>query len=118
MTTAAINAPLPFTKEAIVGHLQHHATNGPAYVQIQATKALARMLGLFDHAKQTVQQTVSHAEAAAQMKRSAIYSKIAAIRSGEYIVTDEDLGDFLIPDSTASDSPDDEASTPDDDEIP
>ena len=33
MTAAAINAPLAFTREAIVGHFQHHAT-----------KALARVL--------------------------------------------------------------------------
>ena len=45
------NPPLDYNKKAIREHLQFHATNGPAYVQIQATKALARMIGLYDDAK-------------------------------------------------------------------
>ena len=55
--TSTANPPLAYTKEAIRGHLQHHATNGPAYVQIQATKALARMIGLYDEAKDAVGRT-------------------------------------------------------------
>ena len=108
MTAAAINAPLPFTREAIVGHLQHHATNGPAYVQIQATKALARMLGLFDHAKQTAQQTV------VPTKLTELSAKIRAIKSGEYTPTEEDINYFKVDDPLD----DDEASSPDDDEVP
>jgi hypothetical protein len=41
--------------------MQFHANNGPAYVQIQATNALARMIGLYDDAKQAVQATVDSA---------------------------------------------------------
>ena len=55
--TSTANPPLAYTKEAIRGHLQHHATNGPAYVQIQATKALARMIGLYDEAKDAAGRT-------------------------------------------------------------
>ena len=45
------NPPLPFSPKAVVSHLQHHATNGPAYVQLGATKALARILGLYDQTR-------------------------------------------------------------------
>ena len=59
--TSTANPPLAYTKEAIRGHLQHHATNGPAYVQIQATKALARMIGLYDEAKDAARRTTDAA---------------------------------------------------------
>ncbi len=56
--TRSHNPPLPFTREAIIGHYQHHATNGPAYVQIQATNALARIMGLFKQGKDAVQNAL------------------------------------------------------------
>ena len=46
--TAQVNPPLPFTPRAIIDRLRHHATNGAAYIQLQATKSLARILGLYD----------------------------------------------------------------------
>ena len=49
MSTAA-NPPLPFTNDAIVNQLRHQATNGPAYVQHSATKALAHIKGLYAQA--------------------------------------------------------------------
>lgn len=45
------NPPLPFTPKAVIDRLRLHATNGAAYVQLQATKALARILGLYDQSK-------------------------------------------------------------------
>ena len=56
------NPPLDYNKKAIREHLQFHATNGPAYVQIQATKALARMIGLYDDAKKGVNDMVDKAK--------------------------------------------------------
>ncbi len=46
----AANPPLPFTNEAIINRLRHQATNGPAYVQHSATKALAHIKGLYAQA--------------------------------------------------------------------
>ena len=45
------NPPLPFTPKAVIDRLRFRATNGAAYVQLQATKALARILGLYDQTK-------------------------------------------------------------------
>ena len=92
----AVNPPLQYSKDAIRQHLQFHATNGPAYVQIQATKALARMIGLYDDAKQTTKQAVSQVVNETKSAANSLYAKVEAIRTGQYIVTDEDLGDFLI----------------------
>ena len=44
------NPPLPFTNDAIINQLRHQATNGPAYVQHGATKALAHIKGLYAQA--------------------------------------------------------------------
>ncbi len=55
------NPPLEYSKKAIREHLQHHATNGPAYVQIQATNALARMIGLYEDAKNGITNAVETA---------------------------------------------------------
>ena len=48
---ASLNPPLPCTPRAVLDRLRHHATNGAAYVQLQASKALARILGLYDQTK-------------------------------------------------------------------
>ena len=45
------NPPLPFTPAAVIDRLRFRATNGAAYVQLQATNALARILGLYDQTK-------------------------------------------------------------------
>ena len=103
------NPPLEFSKQAIRQHLQHHATNGPAYVQIQATKALARMIGLYDDAKKGVNDMVDKAKQTGQT----LYEKVEAIKNGTHKVTAEELGDYL----TAG-TDDEEAASQDDDDIP
>ncbi len=50
------NPPLSLKAGAIVGRLQHFATNGPAYVQFQATRSLARIVGLFDKASDALRE--------------------------------------------------------------
>ena len=110
----AVNPPLQYSKDAIRQHLQFHATNGPAYVQIQATKALARMIGLYDDAKQTTKQAVSQVVNETKSAANSLYAKIQAIRSGEYVVTEEDLNYFKVDDTLD----DEEEGTPDDIEPP
>ena len=46
--TPAANPPLPFTPRAVIDRFRFLANNAPYYVQIQATNALARILGLND----------------------------------------------------------------------
>ena len=50
------NPPLQLKANAIVGRLQHFATNGPAYIQFQATRSLARIVGLFDKASDALRE--------------------------------------------------------------
>ena len=50
------NPPLKLKASAIVGRLQHFATNGPAYIQFQATRSLARIVGLFDKASDALRE--------------------------------------------------------------
>ena len=90
--TMTVNPPLPYTKKAIIDHLRHQATNGPAYVQLGATKTLARFIGLYEDAK----RAVSNAGAAISDETREIYAKVEAIRSGEHIVTKEELGEYAI----------------------
>ncbi len=84
------NPPLEYSKKAIRQHLQHHATNGPAYVQIQATNALARMIGLYDDAKNGITNAVD----SVRDKGSTMYAKIEAIKNGTHKVTAEDIGEY------------------------
>ena len=104
MSAATVNPPLPYTKDAIRDHLRHHATNGPAYVQIQATKALARMIGLFEEGKQAVQGKV---ERAVDKTKSAFHG----VKFGGYAAYADDKDDN-------SDSADDEAANQEDDDVP
>ena len=50
------NPPLSLTPKAILTRLQHFATNGPQYVQFQATRSLARIVGLFDRASDAIRE--------------------------------------------------------------
>ena len=50
------NPRLPLKAGAIVKRLQHFATNGPAYIQFQATRSLARIVGLFDKASDALRE--------------------------------------------------------------
>ena len=50
------NPPLSLTPKAILSRLQHFATNGPLYVQFQATRSLARIVGLFDRTSDAIRE--------------------------------------------------------------
>ncbi len=84
------NPPLPYTRDAIIGHLQQHATNGPAYVQIQPTNALARIMGLFDEAKSAIKDTIHHISDEAR----ALSARVTAIQNGESVATAEEIAEF------------------------
>ena len=55
-TTPSSNPPLALNPRAILKQLQHFATNGPAYVQFQATRSLARIVGLFDRTSDAIRE--------------------------------------------------------------
>ena len=109
--TMTVNPPLPYTKKAIIDRLRHQATNGPAYVQLGATKTLARFIGLYEDAK----RAVSNAGAAISDETREIYAKVDAIRKGEYVATAEDLGEFAI---NRRDDEEEEEDNRDEDEPP
>ena len=50
------NPPLALNPKAILTRLQHFATNGPQYVQFQATRSLARIVGLFDRTSDAIRE--------------------------------------------------------------
>ena len=50
------NPPLSLAPKAILSQLQHFATNGPQYVQFQATRSLARIVGLFDRTSDAIRE--------------------------------------------------------------
>jgi hypothetical protein len=90
MFVASANPPLPFTRKAIIGHFQFHATNGPAYVQIQATNALARLKGLYQEARQLV-RTAIQSQPQEQVPKS---EKLIAL--DQAIADGVDLRDFSM----------------------
>ena len=105
------NPPLEYNKKAIREHLQHHATNGPAHVQIQATKALARMIGLYEDAKQGINQAVDQAKDAG----TNLAARVTGLMNGTLKPTEKELAHFKL------DKPldeDEEAANKDDDEVP
>ena len=104
MSAATVNPPLPYTKDAIRDHLRHHATNGPAYVQIQATKALARMIGLFEDAKQAAK---NQAERIVDRTKSAFHG----VKFEGYAAYDDGSDD-------ENTSADDEAASKEEDDVP
>ncbi|MCY3589299.1 MAG: hypothetical protein OXH40_11515 [Chloroflexi bacterium] len=55
-TTPSHNPPLALNPRAILKQLQHFATNGPQYVQFQATRSLARIVGLFDRTSDAIRE--------------------------------------------------------------
>ena len=119
--TVAANPPLPFTRDAIINQLRHQATNGPAYVQHGATKALAHLKGLYAearyearHAFEAARDALRDAVHQASVEDDSLYAKIEAIKSGEHIVTAEDLGEY----ATATNSDDDEEGSNNDDDEP
>ncbi|MYD53367.1 MAG: hypothetical protein F4W96_03560 [Chloroflexi bacterium] len=50
------NPPLALNPRAILSQLQHFATNGPKYIQFQATRSLARIVGLFDRTSDAIRE--------------------------------------------------------------
>ncbi len=112
--TSHANPPLNFTSDAIVNQLRYQATNGPAYVQHSATRALAQIKGLYAEAHyearlafETARQKLRHAdgnvaEPAADAEPT-IAQQIEDIRTGRTPVTEEMLGDYasMLPGSDA-----------------
>ena len=129
--TQQSNPPLPLRKDAILNHLAHHATNGPAYVQLGATKALARLTGLYAEARYEAQLAFETArdavrEAARQGANQATekaltgYERITELMNGAE-VTKEDLGDYasmLSTDDEQEAADDEDGSTHAEDEPP
>ena len=112
MSAATMNAPLPFTKEAIIGNFQIHATNGPAYVQLQATRALARLKGMYEEARllarskfQSQQQDVPQAPAEPSLV-------------GQAIANGEDLTSFHMYVTDDASEDDEEAANQEKDDDP
>ncbi|MDE2893111.1 MAG: hypothetical protein OXN86_11470 [Chloroflexota bacterium] len=102
--TQQVNPPLPLRKDAILNHLAHHATNGPAYVQLGATKALARLTGLyaearyeaqlaFETARDAVRDAAHEATDQATEKVLTGYERITELKNGAD-PTEEELGGF------------------------
>ena len=94
--TQTHNPPLPFTREAIIGHFQHHASNGPAYVQIEATKALARIMGLFNEAKEAIKGNVHRVSEEAMQRSRDLSTRITGLMSGELTPTAEELAELAV----------------------
>ncbi|MDE2966513.1 MAG: hypothetical protein OXS30_05955 [Chloroflexota bacterium] len=126
-----VNPPLAYTRQAIIDQLCHQATNGPAYVQHSATKALARTSGLyeagrligrqaFDAAVRRAEQLTADvveqvAEATGKLKTG--YARVVELQNGAE-VTEEDLGSFARLFKKTNDEEDEEGSNHDEDEPP
>ncbi len=122
--TQQVNPPLPLRKDAILNHLAHHATNGPAYVQLGATKALARLTGLYAEARyeaqlafETAREAAHEATDQATEKTRNAYERVTELMNGAE-VTEEDLGGFAKPVKRDEDEEAEEGSGNDDDEPP
>ncbi len=104
------NPPLPYTRDAIIGNLRHHASNGPAYVQIQATTALARIMGLFDEAKQSLKDGVHRFSEEALQRSRDLSTRVSGLLSGELTPTAEEIAELAVvpSDETESQEEDDE----------
>ena len=117
-TTGHFNQPLAVNKTAIINHLAHHATNGPAYVQLSATKALARITGLYDQARyeaklafETAQKATKDAVQQVKEKtdgaKMTIGQRIEGLRNGSIKPSPEELAHFE-PDNPVEDEEEDE----------
>ena len=128
--TQQVNPPLPLRKDAILNHLAHHATNGPAYVQLGATKALARLTGLYAEARyeaqlafETTRDAVRAAahEATDQATEKVLtgYERITELMNGAD-PTEEELGGFakFVRQREEAEEEEEEGSGNDEDEPP
>ena len=112
------NPPLEYSKKAIREHLQHHATNGPAYVQIQATNALARMIGLYEDAKQGLGEAVDQAKDKAKEGGLNFAERVAGLMNGTIKATPEEIkASRLCQDPFAEEEDEDHATEEDDDPL-
>ena len=99
--TQTHNPPLPYTRDAIIGNLQHHASNGPAYVQIQATTALARIMGLFNEAKEAIKGNLHRVSEEAMQRSRDLSTRITGLMSGELTPTAEELAELAVVSNNA-----------------
>ena len=119
------NPPLPYTNDAIINRLRHQATNGPAYVQHGATKALAHIKGLYAQAHYEARLAYDTARFALRNEANEVaeeispgYKRVVEIQNGSK-VTDEEIARAEKHFGTASDEQEDEeGSNHDEDEPP
>ena len=112
MSASTMNPPLPFTKDAIIGNFQIHATNGPAYVQLQATRALARLKGMYEEARLLAREAFK-TQAPGHPQPQTDTQQGGDTTDDGYDPTD--LSMYL---STKSGEDDEEAANKDEDEVP
>ena len=120
--TAAANPPLPFTNDAIIDRLRHQATNGPAYVQHSATKALAHIKGLYAQARyearlafeasrlalrDAIQDAAPNSHDQADDGTMSLAKRMEGLNNGTLQPTPEELAHFE-PDNPAQAEDDDE----------
>ncbi|MDE2967933.1 MAG: hypothetical protein OXS30_10690 [Chloroflexota bacterium] len=72
-----VNPPLAYTRQAIIDQLCHQATNGPAYVQHSATKALARTSGLYEAGRLIGRQAFDAAVRRAEQLTADVVEQVA-----------------------------------------
>ena len=109
---AYANPPLPFTRDAIVNQLRRQATNGPAYVQHSATKALAHLKGLYAEARyearlayEAARDALGDAAQEATEKISDAFQRVVDLQNGAK-PTAEELA-YLDPPKPAANDEDD-----------
>ena len=100
-----IKPPVKYAPDAVKAAIAHEAANGPSHVRIRALNMMARMMGLYDHAKTVVDK--------AKNSTTGVWDKMVAIKNGTHKVTAEDIADFATESSD-----DEEASSKDDDDVP
>ena len=97
--------PVRYEPDAVKAAIAHEAANGPSHVRIRALNMMARMMGLYDHAKNAAEQ--------AKKKTAGLWGQMVAIMDGTHKVTREDLGDFALDLEEGE-----EASAKEDDDVP
>ncbi|MYD54166.1 MAG: hypothetical protein F4W96_07685 [Chloroflexi bacterium] len=84
------NPPLALNPRAILSQLQHFATNGPKYIQFQATRSLARIVGLFDRTSDAIRELgFGPADDQSESEQSSQPGEFKLI-TGEDEITEED----------------------------
>jgi hypothetical protein len=123
--TVAVNPPLAFTKDAIINRLRHQATNGPAYVQHSATKALAHLKGLYAEARYEARLAYEAARDALRYVAQEVteqispgYQRVVEIQNGAPLTEEEIARAEQHFKGTADEQEDEEGSNHDEDEPP